>query len=92
MSKTAMFISAFATTTLLIGNLSGLSVQLTFVGILVIMLCAAVTPTGLPGSYVEFDGYYPTQAPFRDYVLAFGLASLGLVALFPKFCSSVSDF
>ena len=90
MSTATTFIPAFATITLLMGGFNELSIQLTLVGILAIILHTAITPTDLPGPYPNFDNYHPTQPPFRDYVLAFGLASLGFVALFSRIYSSVS--
>lgn len=61
MFTAAVFVSAFATITLLIGSFGGLNVHLTFsVGFLTIILCTIMTPTELPGSYLDFD-YYPTQ-------------------------------
>ena len=92
MSTAVAFIPAFATITLLIGGFNDLSVQLTLVGILAIILHTAITPTELSGPYPNFDNYHPTQPPFRDYVLVFGLASLGLVALFSRFYPLVSGF
>lgn len=92
MSTTATIIPVFGAITLLISGFNKLGAQLTFVGILAIILHAAITPTELSGPYPDFDNYHPTQPPFRDYVLVFGLAGLVLVALFSRFCPSVSGF
>ena len=91
MSIAAVFVSAFATITLLIGSFGGLNVHLTFAGFLTIILCTIMTPTEPLGSYPDFD-CYPTQPPFRNYVLVFGLASLGFVALILRFYLSASGF
>jgi hypothetical protein len=82
MSQTAL-IPTFAATTLL-GSFNELSVWLTLVGILGIILHTAITPTGPPGSYPNFDNYSDPQPPFQDLVLVFGLANLVLVALFSR--------
>jgi len=94
MSTAATFIPAFAAITLLIGGFNELSMQLTLVGILAIILHTAITSTEerLSCPYPSFDNYHLTQPPFRDYVLVFGLASLGLVALFSRFYPLVSGF
>lgn len=93
MSTAPTFIPAFAAITLLIGSFNGFSVQLMLVGVLVIILHTAMTPTErLSGPYPNFDNYHPTQPPFRDCVLVFGLASLGLVALFSRVYPLVSGF
>ena len=90
MSTAITFIPAFAATTLLLGGLNELSIQLVLVGILGIILHTAITPIDLTSPYPNFDNYHPTQPPFRDYVLVFGLASLALVALFPRIHPLVS--
>jgi hypothetical protein len=92
MSTAVKFIPTFATITLLIGGFNKLGVQLTLVGILAIILHTVMTPTELPGPYPNFDNYHPSQPPLRDYVLVFGLTSLGLIALFSKFYTLVSGF
>lgn len=92
MSTAATLIPAYAAITLLMGGFNGLSIQLTLVGILAIIIHAAITPTDLSGPYPNFDNYHPTQPPFRDYVLVFGLASLALAALFSRIYPFVSSF
>jgi hypothetical protein len=82
MSQTAL-IPTFAATTLLLGSFNELSVWLTLVGILGIILHTAITPTGLPGPYPNFNNY-STEPPIQDLLLVFGLASLALVALFSR--------
>lgn len=81
MSPAVALIPTFAAITLLLGSFNELSVRLALIGILGIILHTATTPTDPSGPYPNFDNY-PTQPPFRDYVLVFGLASLALVALF----------
>ena len=84
MSTETTVILTFAAITLLLGGLNELSVQLTLVGILAIILHAAITPTDLSDMYPNFDNHNPTQPPLRDYVLVFGLASLVLVSLLSR--------
>lgn len=92
MSTAATLIPTFAAITIFTGGLTELSVQLTFIGILAILLHAAITPSDLYGLYPNFDDPHPIQPPFRDYVLVFGLAGLALLALFSRICPLVGGF
>ena len=91
MSRAATIIPTFAAITLLLGGLNELNVQLTLVGVLAIVLHAAITPTDPYSMYPDFDNCNPTQPPLRDYVLVFGLASLVLVSLLLRIYPLVSD-
>lgn len=89
MPTAATFIPTFTAITLLLGGFNELSVRLTLVGIFAITLHTAVTPIDL-NLYPNFDDYHPSQSPFRDYVLVFGLVSLMLIALFSRIRPLVS--
>ena len=91
MSTAATIIPTFAAVTLLLGGFNEISAKLTLVGILGIIVHAAITPADLLGPYPNFDNYHPTQPPLRDYALVFGLASIVLVILFSRIYPLVSD-
>ena len=92
MPTATTFIPTFCAIILALGGTNGFSIQLMLIGTLATIIHAAWSPPDLTTPYPNFDDYHPTQPPFRDYVLVFGLAGLILVALFSRIRPSVSDF